>query len=61
MSSKNDTVVDTVGAGDTLDAGVLASLDIQRLLTKEKVANLIEQQLGVALQLGTATAAITVC
>jgi fructokinase len=53
-------VVDTVGAGDTFDAGILASLKRQNLLTKEKVANLSEQAVKDALALGAKAAAVTV-
>ena len=53
-------VVDTVGAGDTFDAGILASLKMQNLLTKAQVANLTEDQIAKALALGAKAAAVTV-
>lgn len=54
------TVVDTVGAGDTFNAGVLASLDAAGVLTKEGVANLSDAVIADALSLGARSAAITV-
>jgi fructokinase len=53
------TVADTVGAGDTFNAGVLAALDRAGLLSKAAVANLSEAQLTEALSLGVRAAAIT--
>ncbi|MGK9054586.1 carbohydrate kinase family protein [Neorhizobium petrolearium] len=60
MPSERVTVVDTVGAGDTFDAGILASFKMQDLLTKEKVAALTQEQVGKALALGAKAAAVTV-
>lgn len=60
ITSERVEVVDTVGAGDTFDAGVLASLKKQNLLTKDKVANLTEGQIAEALSLGAKAAAVTV-
>jgi fructokinase len=54
------TVADTVGAGDTFNAGVLASLHRDGLLTKAAVAALSDAALDAALTLGTRAAAITV-
>jgi fructokinase len=53
-------VVDTVGAGDTFNAGVLAALHQAQALTKPAVAALPEAALAAALSLGTRAAAVTV-
>ena len=44
-------VVDTVGAGDTVNAGILASLRDQGLLTKPSIAALSEEQIRSVLEL----------
>lgn len=54
------TVADTVGAGDTFNAGVLAALHAAGALTPAGVAALSEGQLDAALSLGIRAAAITV-
>ncbi len=54
------TVADTVGAGDTFNAGVLAALHRAGRLTKSAVAALPEQILDACLDLGVRAAAITV-
>ncbi|MCQ4631409.1 carbohydrate kinase [Shinella sp. CPCC 100929] len=60
VPSERVSVVDTVGAGDTFDAGVLASLKMQNLLTKEQVAKLDQDQIAKVLALGAKAAAVTV-
>jgi fructokinase len=60
VPSERVSVVDTVGAGDTFDAGVLASLKMQNLLTKDQVAKLSQDQIAKVLALGAKAAAVTV-
>lgn len=54
------TVADTVGAGDTFNAGALCALHEAGVLTKAALANLPDGVLVDALRLGTRSAAITV-
>jgi fructokinase len=54
------TVADTVGAGDTFNAGVLVALHRAGLLTKAAVAALSQAQVVDALTLGVRAAAVTV-
>lgn len=53
-------VVDTVGAGDTFNAGVLAKLSELGLLTKQALAEISPDDIRTALSFGTRVAAITV-
>lgn len=54
------TVADTVGAGDTFNAGVLAALHEAGALTKAALAALPDTVLDTALTLGARAAAVTV-
>lgn len=53
-------IVDTVGAGDVFNAGVLASLAEQGVLSKKSLAHITAEQLQNAIQLGIDVAALTV-
>lgn len=52
-------VADTVGAGDTFNAGVLAALDAAGALSRPALRALPEDVLGDALRLGARAAAVT--
>lgn len=54
------SVADTIGAGDTFNAGVLASLRRQGILTKQGLASLAPDHIAAALTFGAQAAAITV-
>lgn len=54
------TVADTIGAGDTFNAGVLASLRRQGVLSRDGLAAITADQLRKALTLGAQAASVTV-
>jgi fructokinase len=59
-AAKLVTVADTVGAGDTFNAGALAALHGAGALTKARIAAVTADELDAALDLGVRAAAITV-
>ncbi len=59
-ASQAADVVDTVGAGDTFNAGVLANLSEAGLLTKTAIHSASEKNIAEAIGFGTRVAAINV-
>lgn len=53
-------VADTVGAGDTFNAGILAGLSRLRILRKDAIGDISDAQMTEALTLGIRAAAVTV-
>ena len=53
-------VIDTVGAGDTFNAGVLSSLSEAGLLTKTAIQMVSENEVAEAIRFGARVAAINV-
>jgi fructokinase len=60
VEARRVEVADTVGAGDTFNAGILASLAEQGLLRKDRLAALARDQVAAVLDFAARASAVTV-